>query len=203
MVTSCRTSLSTSTSYRNAAISPLGTVAIGKINYIYEIFTLALYPHYSNNNNNKNTPKLKGTVEYCKKDISLWMDKTNTNGMCPSPIVESHQYDTTTTTTVPPPQGRQRQESWMGLVSKMTTIVLVISMEHGPQAVLNQIVEWKRWLDASCPSPLPPTVHMVLTKCDLLPTHVSPTVWIKFGAQMTSLCHELDICDFPNDVRLS
>lgn len=128
------------------------------------------------------------SVEYHKKDVTFWQQHDTVGcarvtlwdvtggGPCDKPL--------------------ERRQEWIRLVQKMSGILLVVSLEHGPKALLNNILQWKRWLDECCPTH--PQVHLFLQKSDLLPTQsdIHPMVWMGLGSSISKLCDETGICDW-------
>jgi hypothetical protein len=148
------------------------------------------------NTNNRGAADHQSVVEYCKKDVTIWVNDTNM-----AACARVQLWNLVVTNSIPQEEeeeGRRRQhQEWRKLISKMTHILLVVSLEEGPQATLHQISKWKRWLDDESTVVLLPPVHLILTKSDLLPTScVSPTFWINFGSQLQILCQRLGIRHF-------
>ena len=154
----------------------------------------AAFQTFSNGHKNR-VADSPSVVEYCKKDVTIWVNDDTNVAAC----ARVQLWNVTTDMGIPQQQQQEgrRQQEWMKLISKMTYILLVVSFEEGgPQATLHQISKWKRWLDESSTVVSLPTVHLILTKSDLLPTCVSPTFWINFGSQLERLCQRLGIRHF-------
>ena len=147
---------------------------------------------HSITNNTKRTIKEQGnaqwSVEYHKKDVTFWQNNDAVG------CARVQLWDVTG--GGPSDKPLERRQEWIRLVQKMTGILLVVSLEHGPNALVDNIVQWKQWLDECCPTH--PQVHLFLQKCDLLPTHstIHPMVWMELGSSISKLCDETGIADW-------
>ena len=130
------------------------------------------------------------SVEYHKKDVSFWHGRQSDALGC----ARVQLWDVTGGGSSDPPL--ERRQEWVRLVQRMSSILLVISLEHGPDALFEKVSSWKQWLDECCPSHHP-LVHLVLQKSDLLPQQTTnPLVWIDLGARISKLCDETGISDW-------
>jgi GTPase SAR1 family protein len=125
------------------------------------------------------------SVEYHKKDVTFW----HSNDSVGSARVQLWDV----TGGGPSDKPLQRRQEWIRLAQKMSGIVLVLSLEHGSDVLLETIVSWKHWLDDCCPTLS--RVHLFLQKCDLLP-NVDPVVWMHLGSRISSICDEIGIIDW-------
>lgn len=144
--------------------------------------------------NNKTCHKRKQSrewsVEYHKKDVTFWLDETTVG------CARIQLWDVTG--GGPSDEPLERRQEWLRLLQKMSGIVLVISLEQGPNALFDKILSWKHWLDECCAaSSHAPTVYLFLQKCDLLPCQaVQPMIWMELGSRISKLCIEIGICDW-------
>ena len=137
---------------------------------------------------NKRTKPSEWSVEYHKKDVSFWLSNSESVGSARVQVWDA-------TGGGPSDQTLERRHEWIRLVEKMTAVLLVVSLEHGPDVLFDNIRLWKDWLDECSPN-LPP-VYLFLQKSDLLPHQaVEPSFWIHFGSRVARLCDEMGIADW-------
>jgi len=146
--------------------------------------------HYISKNKKASgkNPSSQWSVEYHKQDVTFWHAANNTIGCARVQLWDVAGGG-------PSDKPLERRPEWIRLVQKMSGILLVVSLEHGPNALFEIIASWKQWLDECCPSHA--QVHLFLQKCDMLPSQtINPIVWMELGARISKLCDETGICDW-------
>jgi len=121
------------------------------------------------------------TVEYHKKDVAFWYTKNTAR------CVRMQLWDVGGGRTVD--HSPQRNAEVVQLLQRTKAIILVVSMEHGPQHVLKEARAWKRWLDDLHIDHDKP-VYWFLHKSDVMP-NIETTNSIYFGAAIADTSREL------------
>lgn len=148
------------------------------------------------NRNTSTKQSQQWSVEYSKKDVTFW--KSSDKVAC----ARVQLWDVTTTSAPCNNLNLERKSEWIRLVGKMSAILVVVSVEHGPDALFAKICEWKQWLDKECcfstTADSPPPIYLLIQKCDLLVSSqtIAPTIWMDFGSRITKLCDEIGISEW-------
>ncbi|KAI2489910.1 hypothetical protein MHU86_24664 [Fragilaria crotonensis] len=121
------------------------------------------------------------SIEYHKKDLAFWYAKNETR------CARVQLWDVSDCRTFG--SSPQRNGELVQVLQRTKAIILVLSMEHGPQHVLREARSWKQWLqDLHVDDEKP--IYWFLHKSDVLP-NLETSISINLGAALANMSREL------------